>query len=73
MKIFSISNNKYITPKTTGYASATGIALTLLSGITKNKSFRKSHKPLAYLSTGLTALHIGLIEYNYYNWKKTNK
>ena len=73
MKVFSISNNKYITPKTTGYAATTGIVLSMLSGVTKNKAFRKSHKTLAYISTGLTAIHIGLIEFNNYKWKKSNK
>lgn len=61
---------KIITPKTTGYLSLAGFGGTILSGISKNSSFRKFHKPLAYLSIASTALHIGLIEYSCYKYKK---
>ena len=69
MKVLNITNNKYITPKTTGYAAAVGIGLSLFSGALNNKNIRKFHKPLAYASVALTAIHIGLIEYNHYKWK----
>lgn len=56
-----------ITPKTTGYAAATGIALTIASNFSKNTTIKKTHKPLGWISAGLTLVHIGLIEY--YNHK----
>ena len=67
MKISSLKS--YITPKTTGYTAAGGIVLTALSGFSKNKSLKKAHKPLAYVTAALTAVHIALVEYNYYQWK----
>ena len=70
MKVSPIQQNKYITPKTTGYAATTGIAWSIYSGISKNKSVRKTHKPVAYLSAVLTAIHIALIEYNHYKYKQ---
>ena len=69
MKISPISNNRYITPKTTGYAAASGIALCVISGMSKNRTLRKTHKLLAGLSVLFTAIHVGLIEYNHYIWK----
>ena len=73
MKIQPIQVNNYLTPKITGYAATTGIVLSIISGISKNKNLKKTHKPLAYISALLTALHVGLIEYNHYKWKKNNK
>lgn len=71
MKVTPIQQNKYITPKTTGYAATTGIAWSIYSGISKNKSIRKTHKPVAYISAVLTAAHIALIEYNHYKYKQS--
>ncbi len=67
MKIDKIQS--YITPKTTGYASAIGLGLSAMSGIYKNKTLKKAHKPLALVTAGLTILHIGLIEYYHYKYK----
>lgn len=68
MKVSPV-NNKYITPKTTGYASALGFAVSIASGMSQNKSFRKIHKPAACITAVLTAVHIALIEYNRFAWK----
>lgn len=63
-KILSI-----ITPKTTGYSAAAGLGIAVISGAAKNKTLRKIHKPAAWAATGLTALHIGLIEYYHLKYK----
>lgn len=47
------------------------MALTSLRAFSKNKTVRKTHKALAWLSVALTALHVGLIEY--YNHKFKNQ
>lgn len=70
MNIQKIDTSKFITPKTTGYAATAGLGLSIISGVTKNKSFRKAHKPIAYLSALFTAIHIGLIEYYHHKYKK---
>ncbi len=70
MKINSIQ--QVITPKTTGYAATAGVGISIYSGISKNKNIKKFHKPLAYITTVLIALHIGLIEY-YHNKFKSKK
>lgn len=69
MKISPI-NNQIITPKTTGYSATLALGMATLSGISKNKSFRKAHKPFAYLSAVFTAIHIALIEYYHHSYKK---
>lgn len=70
MNVAPVKSNSYITPKTTGYAATAGLALSVWSGVSKNKSFRKKHKPIAYITALLTAVHIGLIEYYHYKYKK---
>ena len=70
MNVQPVSNNKIFTPKTTGYTATVGLGLSIASGVSKNKSFRKTHKPLAYITTAITALHIGLVEYRHYKYKK---
>lgn len=55
------------TPKTTGYASAAAMGWCVLSAVSKNKTFKKSHKPSAFAAMLLTVFHIALIEY--YNYK----
>ena len=67
MKVSSIST--IITPTTTGYTAAAGIGLTILSGISKNKTLKKTHKPLSIFSAFATILHIGLIEYYHYKYR----
>lgn len=69
MKIEKIQS--YINPKTTGYGSASGIALTVMSGISKNKTIRKTHQPFACATAFLTILHVSLIEF--YNYKYRGK
>lgn len=69
MKVDSVKRN-YITQKTTGYAATASLGLAVVSGISRNKSFRKTHKPFAYISALLTAAHIGLIEYYHHKYKK---
>ncbi len=73
MKILSLDINKFVTPKTTGYAAATAIGLSFISGVSKNKLLKKYHKPMAYASIVLTTTHIGLVEYNHYKWKNLRK
>ena len=70
MEIQSIVMNKIVTPKTTGYAATAGLGLSVWSGISKNRNYRKQHKPLAYITAVLTAIHIGLIEYYHHKYKK---
>jgi len=47
--------------KTTGYVAATGIGLSMLSGLTKNRILRKNHKILAGISFTAVVAHIYLI------------
>ncbi len=68
MKVNSIQST-IITPKSTGYAAAGGLGLTVISGMSKNKYIRKAHKPLAIFSVLSAILHIGLIEYYHYKFK----
>ena len=70
MQISPVRQNPIITPKTTGYSATLGLGLAIASGISKNKSFRKAHKPLAYISAALSLLHIGLIEYYHHKYRK---
>lgn len=62
--------NSIITPRTTGYAATAGLAFSVWSGLSKNKSIRKTHKPVVYITAALTALHIALIEYYRHKYKK---
>ena len=68
MKVEKIS--QYITPKTTGYAATAGLVLSAASGFSRNKLFRKTHKPIAVITTILTGMHIGLVEYYHYKFRK---
>ena len=70
MKTQPVIMNKIITPKTTGYAATVGLGLSVWSGVSRNRNFRKTHKPLAYITALLTAIHIGLIEYYHHKYKK---
>ena len=71
MEVSPIKQNSFriITPKTTGYAATTCMALAIYSGVTKSKTLKKQHKFLGYLSVLLTAVHIGLIEYYHHKYK----
>lgn len=68
MKVNGIQSQIF-TPKITGYAAAVGMGVTLLSAVSKNKTFKKSHKSVSWLTALLTVLHIGLIEYYHYKYK----
>lgn len=72
MQVSRVTSNRIITPKTTGYAATTALGVAVYSGITKNRSIRKTHKPFAYISAVLTAIHIALIEYNHWKWKHSS-
>lgn len=72
MKVGNVQST-IITPKTTGYASAVSLGLAVYSGVSKNKTIRKTHKPLAWITAGLTILHIGLTEYYHYKYKSSKK
>ena len=62
--------SQIITPKTTGYASVACLGNAVLSGISKNKAYRKTHKSSAYIGALITAVHIAQIEYHHYKFKK---
>ena len=68
MKVSPINN--IVTPKTTGYAAASGLCLTALSGCSNNKYLRKSHKAFAIATAIITAIHIGQIEYYHLKYKQ---
>ena len=70
MKVDSSRAQSIITPRTTGYAATACLGAAVWSGISKNKTFRHQHKPLAYITVLLTAVHIGLIEYYRHKYKK---
>ena len=67
MKIQPIKT--YITPKSTGWASAIALGCTAISGFSKNKSIRKLHKPFAVLTGIFTISHIAILEYYKNNFK----
>ena len=71
MKISSI--NQIVTPKSTGYSATLALGMATLSGVSNNKSFRKMHKSLAYVSAALTTIHIALIEYYHHSYKNGKK
>lgn len=70
MQVSPIKQNSILTPKTTGYSATVGLGLSIASGVSKNKNFRKAHKPLAYFSAVMTLIHVGLIEYYHHKYKK---
>ena len=59
-----------LTPKNTGYAAAGAILLSTTRAFSKSKTITKTHKFLGYLSAILTLLHIGVLEYLTYKYKK---
>lgn len=79
MKITNLSfsantenRRQLINSKNTGYLATSGVALALVSGITKNKSFKKSHKYIALATSALIALHIFCIA-NYRRLYRANE
>lgn len=63
---------RYINSKATGYMTTGGLALSVISGISKNKSLKKCHKSFAIITSLLIAFHIFSVEYNKKMYKKTN-
>ena len=62
-----------MTPRVTGYSAVSALGLTMLSRFSKNKNLQKTHRPFAWLTVGLTLLHVGLIEYMHHKYKKGAK
>ena len=71
-KINKINNSQkpILTPKNTGYAAAGALLLTTTRAFNSSKPIKKSHKFLGYITTLLTLLHIGLVEYLHFKYKK---
>ena len=63
MKVLGVDTNRIFTVKTTGYAATGSLVMATVSGVTKNRTLRKTHKFFSYLTAFLTVLHIGLAEY----------
>ena len=68
MKVNNIQSQIFTT-RTTGYAAAAGMGISVLSAVSQNKNFKKIHKPVSWLTVLLTVLHIGLIEYYHYKYR----
>ena len=69
-KINSTQNKPILTPKNTGYAATGALLLTSLRAFNTTKPIKKTHKLLGYITAGLTLLHIGLVEYLHFKYKK---
>ena len=72
-KIQKVDNNykkTILTPKNTGYMAAGALLITTARAFTKSKSITKSHKIFGFLASGLTLLHIGVVEYLHHKYKK---
>ena len=69
-KINSTQNKPFLTPKNTGYAAAGALLLTTARAFNISKPIKKSHKFLGYITALLTLLHIGLVEYLHFKYKK---
>ena len=63
----------YITPKTTGYASAIGLGVTVLSGTKSCSCMKKAHKPFGIFTALAAVIHIAQIEWLHYKFKKSNQ
>ena len=51
--------------KITGLTAGLGIALTMASGLTKNKTLKKQHKNIAVATAIITALHVLWTKFGY--------
>ena len=73
-RVDSITNNKpMLRADNTGYMAVAGMCLTAFSALPKNKSVRKLHKPFAFITAGLTLLHLGTVIHNRLAWQKAHK
>ena len=71
--IKSTNKKPILRANNTGYAALTGLALTTGAAIVNNKTAKKCHKPLAYITGALALLHLGVILHNQNEWKKKQK
>ena len=55
-KVLGDIADKIITPKTTGYTAVVCLGNAVVSGIVKNKTYRKTHKASAYIASISSAL-----------------
>ena len=72
-KVQKIDNNykkPLLNAKNTGYIAASTLLATTLRSFSKAKPITKSHKFLGLFSAIMTLLHIGIIEYQRYKYKK---
>ena len=71
-KINKIDNNyqkPLLTTKNTGYAAAGTVLLATTRAYNKSA---KTHKFIGFLAGALTLLHIGVIKYQHFKYKKCN-
>ena len=68
------SNNKFkkplLNPKNTGYIAGAAMLIATTRAFTKSKPIAKSHKIFGAIAAALTLLHIGVVEYLHYKYKK---
>ena len=72
-KISKINNEykkPFLNPKNTGYLAAGSMLITTARYVSSSKSIKKSHKFWGLLTSILTLLHIGLVEYLNHKYKK---
>ena len=69
-KIYPENNKINLTPRNTGYIATGALLITTTRAFTKAKPITKTHKILGYITAGLTLLHIGLVEYLRFKYKK---
>jgi len=67
---YSKRNNQILTPKNTGYAAGVAMLAAGLRACSKKKGVVKTHKIIGYIAILLTLLHIGIVEYLHYKYKK---
>ncbi len=69
-KIESKKTRPILTPKNTGYAATGALLVTTLRAFNKSNTITKSHKIWGLVTAGLTLLHVGVVEYLRYKYKK---
>jgi hypothetical protein len=72
-KINKVSENNrrpFLTPKNTGYLAAGALVLSSARAFNKSKPVVKDHKYIGFVATFLTLLHIGVVEYLHFKYKK---
>jgi homoserine kinase len=60
----------FLNPKNTGYLAAGSMLITATRYVSSSKPIKKSHKFWGLLTSILTLLHIGLVEYLNHKYKK---